>query len=154
MNFRAILFRDIKLLEFIKYITAVFTQNNRIIRFFGFLRVGSSDSLSDQQSWSSDSFLESESAEALSSPLASFFTLSNAPKLLRRCFFILPFQFCITFKWFCGIFSPRGGLCVCSQRAAMFLRTCSVWSCGKSRLHSSRSNWRLRLTRALVNSLC
>ena len=85
MNVSAILFRDIKLLlKFIKYITVVFTQNNGIIRFLFFLRAGSSDSLSDPLSWSSDS--KSESVGALSSPLASFFTLSNAPKLLNPLF--------------------------------------------------------------------
>ena len=51
---------------------------------FCFLRAGSSDSLSDPLSWSSDS--GSESAGALSSPLALFFTLSNAPKLQNPSF--------------------------------------------------------------------
>ena len=55
MNFSAILFRDINLLlKFIQYITVVFTHNNCIIRFM-FFTSGSSDSLSDPQSWSSDS---------------------------------------------------------------------------------------------------
>ena len=39
MNVSTILFRDIKLLlEFIKYITVVFTQNNAIICFFVFYK--------------------------------------------------------------------------------------------------------------------
>ena len=39
----------------------------------------------------------------------------------RRCFFALLIQFCIMFKWLCGIFSPRDGL----------LYACFVWSSRK-----------------------